>query len=343
MSDIARKAGVSKNTVSLALRNDRQIPSATRRRIAAIARRMNYRKNPTVAHLMAELRRARTPRFESTLALLNANTDALAFERHPTLPSYVRGCREQAARLGYTLDTFWLHDPQLDGARLNQILKTRGIRGAIAVGLMNENRLPARFEPTWHEFPCVVTGVRTREPALSFTCVDHYMLAFHAFQKCLALGYRRPALVLDHIIDDLVDGRFSAGVFRAQQALPTRGRARPFFLVREAQSRPELFVRWLEKEKPDVILTLYNVVRHWLEDSGFSIPGDIGLVQLEWRPDRPDWAGMNQHNDVTGQAAVEMLVGMIHHQEIGPPVFPRATLIGSTWMDGKTVANALAS
>lgn len=30
MTDVARRAGVSKNTVSLALRNDPQIPEATR-------------------------------------------------------------------------------------------------------------------------------------------------------------------------------------------------------------------------------------------------------------------------------------------------------------------------
>ncbi len=33
MTDIARRAGVSKNTVSLALRHDPQIPAATRARI----------------------------------------------------------------------------------------------------------------------------------------------------------------------------------------------------------------------------------------------------------------------------------------------------------------------
>jgi LacI family transcriptional regulator len=57
---------------------------------------------------------------------------------------------------------------------------------------------------------------------------------------------------------------------------------------------------------------------------------------LEWRADSPDWAGMNQHNDVVGEAAVEMVIGMIHNNE-GIPDFPRATLVGSTWVNGKTV------
>lgn len=339
MTDLARRAGVSKNTVSLALRNDPQISTATRRKIQALAARMNYRPNATVAHLMAELRRSRSRGHQATLALLNANTDEAAFTRHPTIPSYVHGCREHAAQLGYGLDEFWLHDPRLDGSRLNAILRARGIRGAVAVGLMNKNRLPDRFAQTWQEVPCVVTGVRTREPALPFACVDHYLLARQAMEKCLALGYRRPALVLDHTIDQLVDGRFSAGVFMAQQSLPLRQRTRPFYAVTESRTRTETFARWLERESPDVLLTLYNVVRHWVVALGRTVPDNLGLVQLEWRADRPDWAGMNQHNDRAGRAAVEMVVNRIHNPGLRAHSLPEATLIGPSWVEGNTVRN----
>jgi len=337
MADVARRAGVSKNTVSLALRNDSQIPPATRTRIAKIARQLGYRKNPTVSHLMAELRGSRSPAFQAPLAILNAHTDPQAFRTHPTIPSYVEGCRRRAKELGYSLDPFWLHDPELDGKRLNRILRARGIRAVLVVGLMRENRLPERFLPTWREFPCVVTGVRTEEPTLSFACTDHHALAHSAFEHALRLGYHRPALVLDHVIDRLVEGRFTAGTFIAQQRLPVSQRTRPFFLVTEARQNPALFRRWMEREKPDLILTLYNVVKTWLDDLGLRVPRDLGLIQLEWRRDRPEWAGMNQHNDLVGEAAVDMAVGMIHRAEMGIPAFPRATLIGSTWTEGKTV------
>ena len=35
-------------------------------------------------------------------------------------------------------------------------------------------------------------------------------------------------------------------------------------------------------------------------------------------------------------AAVDMLIGMIQHNQTGLPAFPHATLIGSTWVDGET-------
>ena len=40
MSTLARELGVSKNTVSLALRHDPQIPLATRERVLAVAKRL---------------------------------------------------------------------------------------------------------------------------------------------------------------------------------------------------------------------------------------------------------------------------------------------------------------
>jgi LacI family transcriptional regulator len=46
---------------------------------------------------------------------------------------------------------------------------------------------------------------------------------------------------------------------------------------------------------------------------------------------------MNQHNFVTGEAAVDMVVSQIHNNETGVQEFPRATLIGATWVDGPSV------
>lgn len=46
---------------------------------------------------------------------------------------------------------------------------------------------------------------------------------------------------------------------------------------------------------------------------------------------------MNQHNDVVGQTAVEMVISMIHNRSRGIPEFPLATLVGCSWMEGKTV------
>ncbi len=337
MSTIAARAGVSKNTVSLALRHDPQIPAATRERIERIARELGYAKNPVVAQLMTELRKAHPAGYRRTFALLNANLDPQAFTRHPTVPAYVEGCRRRAALHGYGLDEFWLHDPELYGDRLNRILRARGIRGVLVVGLMKENRLPPRFSVTWQRHAVVVTGVRTREPTLAFACADHHALVLEAMERARQLGYRRPALVLEETIDRLVDGRFSSGYWFAQRALPEADRVPGFYAVEAARAEPGLFATWWREHRPDVVLTLHTVVREWLGELGARAPGDVGLIQLERRRGCEDWAGMAQHNDLAGEAAVDMLISLLHNEEIGLPSSPRATLISADWRDGGTV------
>ena len=89
-----------------------------------------------------------------------------------------------------------------------------------------------------------------------------------------------------------------------------------------------------------MLLSLYNIVFPWLKDRGLRVPQDVGVIQLEWRASHPEIAGMNQHNDAVGEAAVDMVVGQIHRNESGIPAFPRATLIGASWVDGSSVKRA---
>ncbi|MBK1858107.1 LacI family DNA-binding transcriptional regulator [Cerasicoccus arenae] len=337
MQTIADRIGVSKNAVSLALKHDPSISEETRNKILAVANELGYRRNQVFGEVMSQMRKRGSDSVSATIALINGNQNHRAFREHPTIPNYVTGCKERASQLGYAIDSLWLFDQSMSGQRWIDILQTRGIRGIVVVGLMNENQLPPAFVPVIEAFPCVVTGVRTREPTLSFSCVDHHILALRAFEKALELGYQRPGLVLDSVIDQLVEHRFSAGYQSGQTVLPKSRRIQPFFDVAKARENHRHFQDWLKKEQPDVIFTLYNEVHAWLEDMGLKVPKDIGLIQLEWRASRPNWAGMNQHNDIVGQTAMDMLIGMIHRGDKGAPPFPRATLIGPTWVNGQTV------
>jgi LacI family transcriptional regulator len=337
LADIARATGLSKNAVSLALRGDDQIPETTRARVRQTATNLGYKPNAIVSHLMAQLGTGRNRRFRAKLALVNANRDRDAFRRHPTIPTYVAGCEARAAKLGYGFDRFWLHDPTLNAERFSRILRARGIQGLVLVGLMDTNRLPEAMRPVWERWPTVVTGVRTRDPALSFASVDHHDLVLTAAERVRALGYRRPALVLDDVIDELVERRFSAGFHTAQREWRAADRVPIFGRVPRDDVPPAEFQGWLDRHKPDVVFTLYNNVLAWLSALEWRVPEEVGVVQLEWRSARPDIAGMNQHNHVAGEAAVDMVVSQIHHRETGVQEFPRATLIGATWMPGASV------
>lgn len=337
LREVAREAGLTKSAVSLALRHDPRIPPATRRRVAACARRLGYRRNAVVAHLMSELRRGTEAGPRATVALLNLNESPHALTRHPTIPSYVRGIRQRATTLGYAVDVIPEPAALMEGKRLQGILQARGIRGCVLVGLLRSNRLPAHFAPLWEHLPCVIAGARTVDPQLPSACADHHAITQMAAAMALRAGRRRPALVLDREIDQLVQGRFTGGFLIAQRDLPAGSRIPPFYHGDDQPRAPAGFGAWLERHRPDAILTLYHVVEDWLRDLRVRVPRDIALIQLESRPHKPPWAGVNQHNDLTGAAAMDLLVQMIHAGETAAHTSPRAMLIEPSWTDGPTL------
>ena len=337
LSDVARAAGLTKSAASLALRHDPRIPSATRRRVEACARKLGYRRNALVAHLMSELRRGAHAKTGPTIALLNLNEDKRAFTRHPTIPAYVQGITQRAATLGYDIDPMPEPAATLDGGRLHRVLHTRGIRGCLLTGLMRSNRLPDHLLPLWKHFPCVITGVRTADLQLPFACADHHAVSQMAVAEALRAGCKRPALVLDREIDNLVQGRFTAGFLISQRELSEGARIPPFYHADNQTKLPAGFLDWLRRHRPDAILTLYHVVEDWLSAIDAAVARDMSLVQLESRPHNPRWAGVIQHNDRTGAAAVDLLVQMMHAGETASTCHPRAMLIEPSWRPGPTL------
>ena len=338
MADVAKFVGVSKNTVSLALRNSPLISAKTKKKILAAANRLGYERNDTFSRFMSEIKMSGLRRYRETIALVNANENPDAFKSHPTIPTYVEGIRRAAEREGFAINEFWLFDPSLNSRSFERILRTRGIRGGVITGLMNNNRLPKKFCEIWKNFCFVITGVRTYEPTLNFAIADHFLIAYQATLQALRHGYKRPALVLDKTIDELIEGRFTGGFLRAQLSMPECDKIAPFFDVKQAAKDRGIFKSWFEKNRPDCIICLYNSARPWVEEMGLKVPEDVALIQLERRESEPEWAGLNQRNDLAGEAAIGRLSQLLYsapnckaQREI------TATLVSPEWVESSTI------
>lgn len=337
LSAIAVATGYSKNSVSLALRNDARLPAATRERIQKVAKEMNYTPDATLGHLMAQLRRISPRGFQAKLALACAHRLPDAEKQHAATAEMAAGCRERGAALGYSFDTFWLHDPELKPSRWMTILRARNIKGIVIYGLGGRNHLPEQFRPVWEAFPTVTTGLRLDAPALSFSCVDHHMVMVKAMAKARELGYQRPALVLERSFDERVDGRFGAGYAAAQRYWPAAQRIPAFEDVDDMAGSLTAFRQWYERHRPDVLLTLHPILLGYCQKLGLRVPRDLGIIHCQCKEAGGGFAGFDQHTKVQAAKAVDMLVGLIHDGQTSPPEFPVATLVGPTWVDGATV------
>jgi LacI family transcriptional regulator len=334
MSIIARKAGVGKATVSLALRNDPRLRPETRERIQEIARSMGYQANAVVSNLMAQLRAGRDPRYQSTLAILNAANTREGMSLSRTSKNFIKGVKEHSAGLGYGTDEFWLYEPNLCPERLRQILRTRNIRGAIIAGVTDHRKVPREFDPLWQDLACVVIGIRPESPELHFACNDHYSTARHAGLELKKLGYRRPGFVMDAVTEEITEYRFSAGLF-SNKAFGDFSERVPWFEF--SVDREAAFQVWLRTHKPDVLVTIHPEIRGWVKKAGLQCPKEIGLLHLDVSTDTEGWSGMDQNNEAVGALAVDIVIAQLHRNEAGLPAQPICMMTESRWISGTTL------
>ena len=331
---LAALAGVSKATVSLALRDNPRIRQSERLRIRQLAAEHGYAPNAVMAHLLTQLRSGKTTAYQSTLGLIYATRTPGELNELTTFREWFHSCRTRARQLGYSLDEFMLFEPGMTPARLVQILDARSIRGLVVVGPFERSVIPAELDPIWQRSATVVIGVRPTRPALSCAANDQFSTSKHAVLALRELGYQRPGLCISFEVDAHVEDRFQGGFGAAQRTLPKRDRL-PVFAYRPADR--ERFIRWCERYRPDAIITLHHEVREWLRTARLHVPQDIGLVHLDRVSDLHDWAGMRQNHESVGYAAIDMVIGQLHRNEIGIPPFQKCTFTNSTWLSGATV------
>jgi LacI family transcriptional regulator len=106
--EIAARAGVSRATVSYALRNPPKILQATRRRVIALAEELGYRPDPLVRKLMVHLATGRERRTQATVALFIPGYPPSSLEHDLRLRPMLAGAQSQADRHGLHFEQLWL-------------------------------------------------------------------------------------------------------------------------------------------------------------------------------------------------------------------------------------------
>jgi DNA-binding LacI/PurR family transcriptional regulator len=328
--EIAQAAGVSQNTVSLALRGDTRVSSATRERIRDLAQRMGYRPNPLVSALMAQMKRRR-PSYTSTLALVMEGPRRKELPGHPSLERALSGARERAGSRGYRVEVFWLQDTQTPISRLESILSHRAIHGIIWHPRLEATDPPAL---SWNRFAAAVLAVLDRRfAAFHSASAQPFRHIETALEELKRRGCRRPALAMPGRYEWIMDRLYSG----AMLTLPKR-LGFPLIPPFSASSwSREGFLRWLEKKKPDAVLTRSPELLDWCRSAGIRVPEEVSLLHLGWNERLRDWAGIDPAAESIGAAAADLVIDQLNANERGIPAVPKMVLTGGRWVEGKTV------
>ena len=321
LADIASQLGISKMSVSRALRGERQVSVQLRERVLQAAERMGYRPDPEIAKLMTHMRRSKRVVSPSTLAFIWAERDADSVKTSSWSQELVRGAHMRADKLGYRLEEFHLKARGMTARRMSGILEARGIPGFILSPLVSRSR--GHVSMQWEKFSSVVIGLGYARPALHRVHHHHFLGMMTALRMLKKQGFRRIGFYAGSTINERMYRAWSAS-FLAHHPLPLAHAAELLALRREI-TRGD-FQAWLKSANPDVVIEAGHHLHDWLS-KGSKIP----RVTLGWRADYPDVAGIDQQADVLGAAAVDLLVAQHQQNERGTPEQPKTLMTEGVW------------
>jgi LacI family transcriptional regulator len=324
---VAEAAGVSVATVSLALRDSARLPEETRRRVARVARRLGWTANAAVSRVMREIRSPRAVAFRETLGFLLP----AAIGANEAWAGWLRaGLGAEAARLGYGLEEFRPTGEPGEARRLTRELRARGIRGLV---LGPPAGATGRLELEWRHFAFVAIGYGTREPRAHRVARDVVHTLSGVYARLAAAGYRRIGFVSSPNNEGRVEGAALAAhlLHRWEQADEW---PRPL-LVNNAED-PALG-GWLERERPDLVLSTVLGVDEVLGRMGYRAPGRIGYCSFNVQGARAPQTGIYADYEAMGAAAVAQVSGLLERGEFGEPERESALLVPGRWQEGRTI------
>jgi len=335
LQDLAKRAGVHRSTVSLALRDHPRISSTVRRRIQSLATSMGYRVNPLVAALMQSRRTGQSVKHVVLAYVTNYPTRYGWRAPHHDRPDYFPGAAARAEELGYKLEHFWLAEPGMTPERLSDILTARGIHGVV-LGRLPPGQHELRL--LWDRFSAVALGLTLQSPALHRVAEDHYTAAVQAMDHLIDRGYRRIGFVFSEADDSpRVGERWTGAYLRQQLRLAPQDRLSPFFF-QDTPNLPRDFAAWWKRNQPDALLVTHtSPVLAWLKTLGVRTPQDVGVATLVNDHPERGWSGIYCPAAKLGRLAIEMVVGLMTRSETGIPADPHEVLLRADWLEGNTL------
>jgi DNA-binding LacI/PurR family transcriptional regulator len=186
----------------------------------------------------------------------------------------------------------------------------------------------------WSRSAVTAIGYSFEQVPLHRATHHHVTSMVAAYEELRKLGYRRIGLATS--VEDMVRVKhfWLAGLLTGRALF---GGERVPHLMFDPRAEKHVFFRWMEKQRPDIVVGVARDTYFWLREAGVRIPGDVAYAHLNVLDVRPgSIAGIEQRSFEIGAAALDLLVSQLYHNEYGSPTTPNCTLIDGKWVHGAT-------
>jgi len=313
LEEIARRARVSRSTVSRVINNDPRVSDETRQRVLAVVKKLNYHPNLAARSLAAGRTRI--------LGLVIPERVTGLFS-DPYFPILIQGITSACNAHDHSV-MLWLAEPEYERRMISQILHNGLIDGVIMASMLVDDSLTLSLVKS--DLPFILVGRHPTNPRVNYVDVDNVNSARALVAYLIERGYRRIATIAG-------PPNMIAGIDRLEGyklALREAGiTIDPSLIVTGDFSENSGYVRMQEliPLKPDAVFAASDAMAlgalRAIRTAGLRVPQDIALagyddIPLAERTD-PPLTTVRQPIYHAGFTAAETLIELITHPSDQP-------------------------
>jgi LacI family transcriptional regulator len=309
LEDIARKAGVSRSTVSRVINGHPNVSENVRQRVVQVIRKTGYHPNVAARSLASQ---------RSWMIGLVLPRSVSAFFADPYYHHLTQGIAQGCNLYDYTLALFLIGSRE-DEEKIYPRISHRGsLDGILLQSGRSGDQLAQRLVES--KIPLVIVGRPFSPDSVSYIDVDNVDAAYGATVHLIRQGYQRIAFISGP--EDL-----TVSIDRKQgylKALNERGKlVDPALMVQGefTESSGHYAMRRLLPAKPDAVFVAsdsmaFGAMRA-VNEAGLKVPRDVAVVGFDdlpiTAPSLPSLTTVRQPVLQFGTLAVEILIDVIEN------------------------------
>lgn len=333
LEDVARRAGVSRSTVSRVINDDPHVSAKARERVMSVIKQENFQPNLAA--------RALVTRRSQILGVCIPQTTNVFFGDNSYYPMILQGVAEALIRQDYAMMLWLAESHEHREAFFRRVIRNRQADGLIITSITESDPLFEYLVQHNRLFVMVETPPRWAE-RVSYITVDNIASAQLAVNHLIQIGRRRVATITGQM--DIRDGQDR--LLGYQLALEQAGLPLDQHLIYHGMFSFDAGytgATHLLQHKPDAIFCGGDTVAigaiRALKEAGLRIPDDVAIVGFDdldvAQHSNPPLTTIRHSVQYVGSTAANLLIDLIekrleHPQHIIVPteLIVRASTIG---------------
>ena len=304
ISDVARQAGVSKQTVSRVINDRPDVAPETRKQIKALIKAMGYEPDPIARSMKGST---------LTIGCVTPNLSDFNFS------AIVQAAQSEARKNGYFLFT-GSAQAEYDVPPLLKEMLNRRVDGLIIINPRDDNRFRHLLPLVESGLPIVYIKNSPIDEPVSAVCLDDLSGGYLATQYLLSLGHKSIVIILGPENEECTKNRL-AGYMKALQEAGIEPDQRLIILGDwSAETGKKVIEKFLDYRVGFSAIFAQNDrmalgAMRALREAGFRIPQDVSVIGYDDLPLTayfdPPLTTIHQPIDMFGQLGVQLLLESI--------------------------------